>query len=131
MIPLPSGTVVGITGIRARYHALRLNLTVKPETPHQELFGLVDIVVGPDDQQCLPGNPRFLFTGHTLAELPAISYWSRDDREAFAVWLQRQTQVREIEQTRKRIVSDEFPLIAQEYPYPQRLYSTLRQWIER
>ncbi|MCU7917042.1 MAG: hypothetical protein KZQ95_01630 [Candidatus Thiodiazotropha sp. (ex Epidulcina cf. delphinae)] len=131
MIPLPSGTLVGITSIRARYHALRLNLAVDPETPHQELYGLVDIVVGPEDQQRLPGNTRFLFTGHTLAELPAIPSWSQDDREAFAVWLQRQTQIREIEQARKRIVCDEFPLIVQEYPYPQRLYSTLGQWIER
>ena len=132
MIPLPSGKTAGISNIRARYHALRLNRSVNAETPHHELYGLVDIVVDPDENQQLPYHyhPRYLFSGHTLAELPTIKNWSHEDRRAFADWVQQESQIRLIEQTRKRIVSEELPLVEHEYPYPNRLYSRLLKRIE-
>jgi hypothetical protein len=130
MISLPSGRVAGITSIRARYHALRLNRAVMPDTPRHELHRLVDIVTARPDERWLPGDCGYLFTGHTLDELPGLAAWSRKDRGAFRQWLQQETQIREIEQARRRIVHDELPLVAREYAYPQRLYSALQRRIE-
>jgi hypothetical protein len=130
MISLPSGQVAGITSIRARYHALRLNRVIVPETPRHELYRLVDIVAARPHDQWLPGDCSYLFTGHTLDELPGSAAWSREDRRAFQQWLQQDTQIREIEQVRRRIVHEELPLVAREYAYPQRLYSALQRRIE-
>lgn len=127
MVPLPSGKLAGISNVRARYHALRLNRLVKSDTSHHDLYGLVDIVVSPDRHKRLPCKPHFLFTGHTLADLHSIRHWSPDDRKVFHDWIRKEPQIREIDQARRRIVSDELPLIEQEYSYPQRLYSTLQK----
>lgn len=130
MITLPSGRVAGITSIRARHHALRLNRTVMPETPHHELYRLVDIIDARPDGQWLPGDCNYRFTGRTLDELPGLTGWSREDRRAFRHWLRQETQVREVEQVRRRIVREELPLVAREYAYPRQLYSALRRRIE-
>ena len=130
MIALPSGRLAGITSIRARYHALRLNRVVSPETPLHELRRLVDIVKPPAAYQWLPGSHTSVFSGYTLDELPGLSAWSLEDRKAFTQWIEQETQQREIEQARRRLVSDELPLVAREYVYPQRLYSGLQRRIE-
>ena len=130
MIALPSGRLAGITSIRARYHALRLNQVVLPETPRHDLHRLVDIVVPPANHQWLPDSRGYVFSGHTLEALPGLPSWSTEDRKAFGQWLQQDTQQREIEQARRRVVSDELPLVAREFDYPQRLYSALRRRIE-
>lgn len=130
MISLPSGRIAGITSIRARYHALRLNRAVMPETQRHELYRLVDIITARADDQWLPGDNDYAFTGHTLDELPGLVGWSGEDRRAFRLWTQGETQIREIEQVRRRIVREELPLVVQEYAYPQRLYSALKRRIE-
>ncbi len=131
MISLPSGRIAGITSIRARYHALRLNHRVTRETPRYELQRMVDIVVGRSAQQWLPGNPPYVFSGQTLDRLPGLSDWSAEDREVFDAWLRQDTQVREIEAVRRRVVQDELPLVAREFDYTDQLYSALKRRIGR
>ncbi|MES9946624.1 MAG: hypothetical protein ABW080_16850 [Candidatus Thiodiazotropha sp.] len=130
MIPLPSGKVAGISNIRARYHAMRLNREVRTDTTHRDLYGFVDIVVKPERVKSIPYQPSFLFSGHTLADLPQ-TLWSASDRKAFDAWIQQEQQIREIEQVRKRIIGDEFRLTEREYDYPKRLYSCLQQKLEQ
>lgn len=125
MISLPSGRIVGISNIRARYHALRLNRIVMPDTPRYELYRLIDIVVPPPDCQWLPGKNAYVFSGHTLDELPSLTDWSKKDRRVFQAWLRQDIQVREIEQVRRRLAEDQ-PLVAKEFPYSKRLYSALQ-----
>ncbi len=130
MIPLPSGKVAGISNIRARYHAIRLNREVRTDTTHRDLYGFVDIVVKPERVKSIPYQPSFLFSGHTLADLPQ-TLWSASDRKAFDAWIQQEQQIREIEQVRKRVIGDEFRLTEREYDYPKRLYSCLQQKLEQ
>jgi hypothetical protein len=132
MIPLPSGKIVGISNIRARYHALRLNRNIDNSTPYHDLYDLIDIVADPDEHQELPYHyhPRYRFTGHTLAELPTLKSWSHEDHHTFAHWLLQENQVRLIEQARTRVVSEELPLVEQRYAYPDRLYSNLQRRVE-
>ncbi len=129
MIPLPSGKKAGISNIRARYHALRLNRQVTQDTPHQDLYALVDIVTDPDPYQQLPyyHHPDFRFSGHTLADIAHIGHWSEKDRRVFLNWLRQENQIRVIEQARNRIAGDDFPRLERRFPYPDRLYSRLRR----
>lgn len=130
MISLPSGRIAGITSIRARYHALRLNQSVTAQTPRHELCRMVDIVVGREEHQWLPGNPAYLFSGETLDKLPGFYAWSAQDRHAFEAWLREDAQVREIEAVRRRVVQEELPLVVREFDYPKRLYSGLKRRIQ-
>ncbi|MES9831545.1 MAG: hypothetical protein ABW139_04820 [Candidatus Thiodiazotropha sp. DIVDIV] len=132
MIPLPSGQIVGISNIRARYHALRLNRSIDNSTAHHELYDLVDIVANPGETEDLPYHyhPRIRFTGHTLAELSSIRSWSVEDRHTFKAWLSQDNQVQLIEQTRHRIFSEELPLIEHHFNHPDNLYSLLERRIE-
>jgi hypothetical protein len=130
MINLPSGLSAGISGIRARYHALRLNRMVSADTSHRELYGFVDIVVRPDHSNTLPYNPPYLFSGHTLADLHRIP-WPASDRKAFDEWIRQEQQIREVDQVRKRLTDQELSLTDREYPYPGRLHSALRKRLER
>ncbi|MES9980874.1 MAG: hypothetical protein ABW115_04865 [Candidatus Thiodiazotropha sp. 6PLUC6] len=132
MIPLPSGQIVGISNIRARYHALRLNRYIDNSTAHHELYDLVDIVANPVETEDLPYHyhPRIRFTGHTLSELSNIRSWSVDDRHTFKEWLSQDNQVQLIEQTRHRIFSEELPLIEQHFNHPDNLYSLLKRRLE-
>lgn len=131
MIPLPSGKIVGISNIRARYHALRLNRKVDDSTSHHDLYDLIDIVANPDKSKQLPFHfhPGFHFTGHTLAELANIDSWTQEDRQVFGDWLSQDEQIRLIEQTRRRLFSGELPLVEQRYNYPEMLYSLLQRRI--
>jgi hypothetical protein len=130
MISLPSGRIAGITSLRARYHALRLNQCVTAQTPRHELFRMVDIVLGREAHEWLPGNPDYRFSGQTLDKLPGFSAWSAEDRHAFEAWLSEETQVREIEAVRRRVVQEELPLVVREFDYPARLYSGLKRRIQ-
>ncbi len=130
MIPLPSGRIAGITSIRARYHALRLNQSVTPQTPRHELYRLVDIVLGQAAHQRLSGNPAYRFSGMTLDKLPGLSAWPAADRHAFETWLRQENQVREVEAARRRVVQEELPLVVREFDYPDQLYSGLKRRIE-
>jgi hypothetical protein len=127
MIRLPSGRLAGISNIRARYHALRLNTRVTQKTPRHDLHRLIDIVLGRQEQQWIPGSPAFVFSGNTLDELPGLENWSLEDRQAFKEWLSQETQIREVESVRQRIVEDELPLISQEFNYPDQLFSALKR----
>jgi hypothetical protein len=130
MIPLPSGQLAGISNIRARYHALRLNRVVEPSTSHRDLYSFVDIVVKPDRLINVPYDPTFLFSGYTLADLSQLN-WSASDRKTFENWLKQDHQIREIDQVRKRINADELVLTEKEYSYPKQLYSCLQKKIEQ
>ncbi len=131
MISLPSGRIAGITSIRARYHALRLNQRVTPQTPRQALYGLVDILEQPASSHRLPGGPGYRFSGITLDKLPCLTSWPADDRLAFEAWLRQENQLREIESARRRVVPDELPRVAREFDCPDRLHSALRRRLER
>jgi hypothetical protein len=130
MISLPSGRIAGITSIRARYHALRLNQSVTTKTPRQALYRLVDVVERRTAHPWLPGNPGYRFSGETLDKLPGISGWSVADRRVFEAWLRQDAQVREIEAVRRRVVEEELPLTVHEFDYPRQLFSLLAQRIE-
>jgi hypothetical protein len=130
MVLLPSGRLAGITSVRARYHALRLNMRISQETPRHELHRLVDIVEGCADHHGLPANSAYLFSGKTLDKRPGLTGWTKEDRCAFEAWLQRETQLREIESVRRRVVPDELPLIVWEFDYPDQLHSALKRRIE-
>ncbi|MGD8912899.1 MAG: hypothetical protein PVI97_15285 [Candidatus Thiodiazotropha sp.] len=130
MIPLPSGQLTGISHIRARYHALRLNRLVGPSTSHRDLYGFVDIVVKPDSLKNVPYDPPFLFSGYTLADLSQL-HWPRSDRRAFEDWIKQAQQIREIDQVRKRINADEPALGEVEYHHPKQLYSCLQKRISQ
>ena len=122
MISLPSGRIAGITSVRARYHALRLNQRVTPQTPRQALYRLVDILEQPSSRHHLPGSPGYRFSGLTLDKLSGLSSWPANDRQVFEDWLRQETQVREIESARRRVVPDELPLVAREFDHPERLF---------
>jgi hypothetical protein len=89
------------------------------------LYGFVDIVVKPDRLENIPFQPPFLFTGYTLADLSQLQ-WSTSDHKVFSDWIQQEQQIREIDQVRKRITTDEFALTEKKYSYPNQLYSCLQ-----
>ncbi|MCU7810685.1 MAG: hypothetical protein KZQ77_05545, partial [Candidatus Thiodiazotropha sp. (ex Notomyrtea botanica)] len=99
------------------------------DTPRYELYRLIDIVIAPSDCQWLPGNNAYVFSGHTLDELPSLTDWSKKDRRVFQSWLRQDIQVCEIEQVRRRLAEDQ-PLVAKEFPYSKRLYSALQRRIQ-
>ena len=49
MPQLPSGRYVDIMAERARYHARRQRLRINANTPHQQLYPLIDILVEPSN----------------------------------------------------------------------------------
>jgi hypothetical protein len=129
MLPLPSGQLAGISNIRARYHALRLNRVVEANTSHRDLYNFVDIVVKPDRLNKLPYRPSFLFSGFTLADMSQLQ-WSATDLMAFNEWIQQEHQIREIDHVRKRLSTDELALTEKVYSYPDQLYSCLEHRLE-
>ncbi|MEW8026522.1 MAG: hypothetical protein AB2792_00805 [Candidatus Thiodiazotropha sp.] len=122
--------MAGISNIRARYHALRLNRAVGPDTSHRDLYGFVDIVVKPDRLKNPPYHPPFVFSGYTLTDLPRLP-WSSSDRKAFDDWIQQEQQIREIDQVRKRMIGDELLLTEKEHNYPKQLRSNLQKKLEQ
>ncbi|MFQ5471113.1 MAG: hypothetical protein ACE5EH_12590 [Gammaproteobacteria bacterium] len=126
---LPTGKVIGISNERARLHATRLKLRVSKETPFQQLFQLVDIIVADPSDPADTWDDTYRFSGHTLSNQSWIDNWDRRDREYFLQWLDDKSQVAEIEGARSRILYDELPHELIKYPYPELLFSMLKQQI--
>lgn len=127
MTTLPSGQTVGISSERARYHATRQGIRVTPETSHEQLYPLIDILYA-DEPEAHPGaSSHYRFTGHTLGEKRWLKKWKPEDREAFLQWVTEDRQVREIEGARAKIIYDTLPHEVVSHDTPQRLYSILRR----
>ncbi len=127
MTRLPSGLRVGITNLRARYHATRRNLKIDRDTPPADLLELVDIVVAPEEGESPLFTPGYRFSGHTLADFPNLADWDEEDLELFLHWMEESGQYRQIEEARRRVVWDDLPLQVHQYHYPDMLYSALEQ----
>jgi hypothetical protein len=94
------------------------------------LYGFVDIVFKPDRLKNVPYGPAFIFSGYTLADLSRLD-WSSSDRKAFEAWIKQEQQIREIDQVRKSVNTDEMALTEKVYGYPEQLYSCLGKKIEQ
>ncbi len=130
MPQLPSGQYVEIMSERSRYHARRLKLRVSANTPHQQLYPLVDILIDPTNNThgC---RGCTTFSGHTLADRNWLNQWEQKDRRFFLDWIREESQVRIIEQARSRLLAERGVTKEELYDYPQRLYSSLKQRIEQ
>ena len=130
MPQLPSGQYIDIMAERARYHARRLKLRVSANTPHQQLYPLIDILIDPTNNShgC---RGCTTFSGHTLADRNWINEWEERDRRFFLDWIREESQVRFIEQARSRILAASSVSQEELYDYPQKLYSSLKRHIEQ
>lgn len=126
---LPSGRFVGIMSERARLHASRLKLRVTENTPHHQLYPLVDILTERDGEPSSSAN-SYGFSGYTLADLKWINQWQERDRQFFLEWIREDAQVRTIELARRRLLAENAIPREQVFDYPQRLYSLLRLRLE-
>lgn len=124
---LPSGQIAGITSVRARYHAARLDRHISHEAAIAGLYPLVDITLGDAQAGTLDGTQNATFSGYTLADLPHLGNWPDTDRQYFIEWLRQDVAVKEINNARIRIANDPYRLKTLEYDYPGRLYSGLRR----
>lgn len=129
MPQLPSGQYVAIMSERARYHARRMKIRVSANTPHQQLYPLVDILIDPTNNShgC---RGCATFSGHTLADRNWINQWEERDRRFFLEWLREESQVRVIEQARTRLLAERGSLKEELHDYPGKLYSQLQLRIE-
>lgn len=127
MTLLPSGQVAGISSERARYHATRCGIRAGRDTPHRDLYPLVDIIFADRMGPAGLGDKGYHFTGHTLADGQWLMKWKPEDRQRFLTWLTEPGPVHEIEGARKRLLHDTLPHRVRSYDYPLRLYSTLRR----
>ncbi|HEY9164278.1 MAG TPA: hypothetical protein VIN57_06675 [Magnetovibrio sp.] len=126
---LPSGRFVEITPDRARYHAARTGVRIKQNTPHAQLYALVDILV--EHPRSILNTGRLMgFSGHTLDDTHWLQKWCPADRKFFMAWTREQSQVRVIEQARRRLLAEASPPREQSFDYPDHLYSYLRQRVE-
>ncbi|HKJ76712.1 MAG TPA: hypothetical protein VKA64_05870 [Gammaproteobacteria bacterium] len=127
MTVLPSGVVVGVTSERARYHATRRQLRVTRDTPHRDLYPLVDIVYADARHRPESWARNYRFTGHTLSDRGWLAKWKPADRERFLAWLEQPGPTREIEGARRKLLHDSLPHQVRTYDYPERLYSALHR----
>ncbi len=129
MPQLPSGQYVEIMAERARYHARRLRLLITANTPHRQLYPLIDILIDPGNNT--PGCRRCTsFSGHTLADRAWLDQLSEADRCFFLDWLREESQIRVIEQARSRLLAENRPQQEELHDHPQQLYSALQRRIE-
>jgi hypothetical protein len=56
--------------------------------------------------------------------------WSTSDHRVFSDWIQQEQQIREIDQVKRRLSTDERVLSEKVYGYPDRLYSCLHNRLE-
>ena len=126
---LPSGRFVGIMPERARFHATRLKLRVTESTPHHQLYPLVDILLE-QPRGTSASSQSYGFSGHTLADLNWINQWEERDCRFFLTWIREASQVRTIEQARRRLLVEKAVPREQIHAYPERLYSLLRYRVE-
>ena len=130
MPKLSNGQVVGISSERARYHATRRKLRLHPDSPHHQLYELIDVIFADPADSPDQWLRRYRFSGYTLADLPRLGQWHEGDRRLFFDWLQQDLQVSEVEAARKWLACDAGPVKVHSHDYPQRLYSRLRQRLE-
>ncbi len=130
MPQLPSGQYVEIMSERSRFHARRLKLRVSANTPHQQLYPLVDILIDPTNNThgC---RGCTTFSGHTLADRNWLNQWEDKDRRFFLDWIREESQVRIIEQARSRLLAERGVTKEELHDYPQLLYSSLKNRIEQ
>ena len=126
---LPSGRYVGIMSERARFHAARQNLRVTENTPHHQLYPLIDILTERKRDEHDSSN-RYGFSGYTLADLNRTLQWDETDSRFFFAWLREPSQVRTIEQARHRLLVEKSVPKERVYAYPSRLYSLLQYRVE-
>ena len=129
MPTLPSGQVVGITSERARYHAVRQSLRINKNTPHQDLYRLVDIIFTNSSGDSNPSHSEYHFTGFTISDTQWLNKWKSEDRDSFLSWITEGSGFHEIEGARNKVIYDTLPHTIQSFDYPQRLYSTLQRRI--
>ncbi len=122
MTRLPDGRRITITSDRARFHARRLRLRVTANTPHQQLYPLIDIL--------FEQNGTTTFSGHTLADRLWINQWNEKDRSFFLEWLSQPAQARIVEQARVRLLAENATTYDEWHNYPSRLYSPLHQRLQ-
>lgn len=120
---LSSGQAFEISSQRARYHATRLNIHVHRDTPHRQLYKLVDIVI--------PVNrkTRYQFSGLTLADEDWLHSLIVADQRCLLDWLEESHVRYEIEGARRKLIYDDLPAAITSHPYPEYLYSSLRKLV--
>jgi len=126
---LPSGRFVEIMSDRARYHATRTGMRVKPGMAHSKLYPLVDILVE-HPRAGIKNGQRLGFSGHTLDDAFWLKKWGASDRKFFQAWIREAQQVRVIEQARRRLLAEDETPRERVFDYPEKLYSYLRHRVE-
>jgi len=126
---LPSGHRVEITSERARYHAVRQNLHIDKNTPHQDLYRLVDIVYENSSGNYGAFQGKYRFTGFTVSDIQWLSKWKPEDRASFLEWIKEGGAFNEIEGARNKVIYDTLPHTIRSFDYPQRFYSILQRRI--
>ncbi|MDH5731776.1 MAG: hypothetical protein OEZ58_22570 [Gammaproteobacteria bacterium] len=132
MLLLPSGTIVDITTDRAKYHALRQSwLGVHSNSSHSELYALVDVIyrLRDSDGEIKRGSTEFdfVYAGETVASIDTNSNWSEVERRLFFKWLTEETQVKRIENCRRRLEDHQHTLSSKTHQASKRFYSLLEQ----
>jgi hypothetical protein len=129
MPQLPSGQYVEIMSERARHHARRLKLRISADTPHFQLYPLVDILIDPTNNRhgC---RGCTTFSGYTLADRHWLNQWPEGDRHFLLNWLREASQVKVIEQARTRLLVESSTPREELHNYPSRLYSQLQGRLE-
>ena len=125
MAILPSGTEVGISSDRARFHAAEFGLRVKASTPVSRLYGLIDILIS-HPRDSVADIKGYGFSGYTLADTHWIGKWEAADRRFFRDWIRQPAQVQVIELARRRVLAEDSKPKQRVYDYPERLYGGLR-----
>lgn len=127
---LSNGQVIGISSERARYHATRRNIRISRQTPHSQLYPLVDVILADTHGKPAGGQDHYHFTGHTLADQVWLNSLPEPDRRCLLAWLDDPATRYEIEGARRRLIYDDLPAAIESHPYPARLYSSLRKLVQ-
>lgn len=126
---LSNGLVVGISSDRARYHATRRNIHVCRDTPHRDLYPLVDIVLAQDRDIPINWKTDYRFSGYTLADQEWLNHFNENDRHCLSAWLDQAHIRYEIEGARRKLIYDDLPETVESHDYSSRLYSRLHQLV--
>lgn len=133
MLLLPSGKAIELSANRAKYHALR-RPGPNSHSPHQELYGLVDILYRKQDAD---GSIRrgwteyeIDYSPYTLADFNQAPDWDLEDKQVLRQWLKERSQYLLIESARARLDEQQHDYTSKQSSAPQRLYSLLRQRLE-
>ena len=124
MLELSNGQAITVSSERARYHATRRRLQINRQTPHTELYALVDVLV-----RQAKHHSSLIYSGYTLADLPDLQLLTDADRQNLARWTSLSHIRYEVEGARRRLIYDALPTALITHPYPEKLYSRLAQRI--